>query len=282
MEEAPATEAAETVESVPNVTSEPSPANLLQDPIDSIEKDTSNEPWFNVLGEEYRNESSITKYDSLDDMAKGLINAQKLIGKKGIVRPDADATPEQWSDYYNQIGRPTESNMYKYDPIEGAPEVTQEDLNSFQEFAHSKGFTQDQFQAAIEYQYQLQQNAYQALEQEREAEINETKMSLIDEMGEVEFNAFIKDATQAANTLGLLDVLVDNGLANNKEVLKALAGAKKHLGSDSLVGEHKATTLDFDGQLNELRNHPGYSDKLHPMHNELLERRDKLYKQRYS
>ena len=255
--------------------------NLLSTSLDNIKPDTSNESWINQLSEEYRSNPNVNKYQTLDEAAKGLINQASLIGKKGLVKPGENATQEEIDSFYNAIGRPVKSDMYKYEPIEGAPPVDDEALAGFQEFAHSKGFNQEQFQDLVAYDLQRQQSAQEALEQEKIQEASQTQMDLINEMGEIEYKAFLKNASNAANNLGLYDVLVDNGLAGNKEVLKALANANKHLGSSSMVGNQKVDSLDFEGQLNELRSHPAYNDKLNPMHEDIMSRIDKLYAREY-
>lgn len=255
--------------------------NLLSGLDDNIQPDVSGESWINQLSEEYRSNPNINKYQTLDEAAKGLINQASLIGKKGLIKPGENATQEEIDSFYNAIGRPVKSDMYKYEPIEGAPEVDDEAMAGFQEFAHSKGFSQEQFQDLISYDLQRHQSAQSNFEQERVQEASTTQMELMDEMGEVEYKAFLKDASNAANALGLYDALVDNGLAGNKEVLKALANASKHLGSSSMIGDNKASNLDFDGQIKELREHPGWSDPTHSMHSELKQKWDKLYSRRY-
>lgn len=257
-------------------------ANLLGSLDDGgIQPDTSGESWLMGLDEEYRSNPNVNKYQSQNEMAKGLINMSSLIGKKGIVRPGEGATPEEMGEYYNSIGRPSESTMYKYDPIEGAPEVDPDAMSGFQDFAHSKGFTQEQYQGLIEYDLQRGQDAQGQFEQEKVNEASTTQMELMDEMGEVEYKAFLGDASSAAKSLGLYDVLVDNGLAGNKEVLKAFANAAKSLGSSSMIGGEGNSALDFDGQIEAVRSHEGFGNKLHPMHGELMNKIDSLYKKRY-
>lgn len=255
--------------------------DLLTQSDSGITPDTSNESWLMGIDEEYRSDPSVNKYQSLNEAMKGLINQSKVIGKKGIIRPGEDATPEEMGEFYNAIGRPSEPNMYKYEPIEGAPEVDQEAMTGFQEFAHNKGFNQEQFQAAIEYDLQRQQTAQETYEQERVEEISNTRRNIFDEFGEVEGGAFIRDAQSAADSLGLTDALIDAGVVNNESVIRALANANKSLGSSTMIGDQKVDSLDFDGQINELRSHEGYSNKLHPMHKEIMNKFDKLYARRY-
>jgi len=278
--EAPAETVAAPVEAVETAPTEVT-ADLLTQPSDGITPDTSNDPWYNELAEEYRSNPNVTKYQSMDEMAKGLINQASLLGKKGIIKPGEDATEQEMSEYYNALGRPTEANMYKYEPIEGAPDVDQEAMASFQEFAHSKGLNQDQYQAAIEFDLQRQQGAMAQLEQERVQEVSNTRLSIYDEFGETEGNAFIRDAQQAADALGLTDVFIKEGIVNNESVIRALANASKHLGSSSLVGNHGANTMNFEEQIAAIRNSPGYNDKTHHNYQALQDKKDSLYKRRY-
>jgi len=95
----------------------------------------------------------------MNEMAKGLINAQAVIGKKGIIKPGENATPEEMGAYFNSLGRPTESSMYEYQPIEGAPDTDPDSMSAYQDFAHKNGYSQEQYQAGIEFDLQRQQNA---------------------------------------------------------------------------------------------------------------------------
>lgn len=243
--------------------------------------DTSNDPWVNQLSEEYRNDPNVLKYGSMDEMAKGLINQSALIGRKGIIKPGENATPEEMGEYFNQLGRPTESSMYKYEPIEGAPEVDQEQMEGFQNWAHEKGLSQDHYQDLIEFDLQRQQGAQAQFEQERVEEASNTRLNIYDEMGEIEGNAFMADAKQAAHALGLTNVLKEEGMINNEQVVRALAKAGKSLGSSSLIGEHGSGVMNFEEQEAAIRNNPAFRDKTHPEYNDLEAKMNDLYKRRY-
>lgn len=285
MDEAPvaSTESAPAEATAPIETAAPEQtANLLGSAdAGGIQPDTSGESWLMGLDEEYRSNPNINKYQSQNEMAKGLINMSSLIGKKGIVRPGEDATPEEMGSYFNSLGRPTESSGYKYEPIEGAPDVDQEQMTGFQEWAHGEGFSQEQFQGTIEYELQRQQAAQAQFEQEKVDEASTTQMELMDEMGEVEYKAFLGDAKSAAESLGLYDVLVEHGLAGNKVVLKAFANARKDLGSSSMIGGDQVNSASFEDQTDAIRNNPGYADRTHPQHQDLIGQLDKLYAKRY-
>jgi hypothetical protein len=286
-EPAPApTEPAAPIDTPSTEPSTPAPeptANLLGSVDDGggIQPDTSNEPWFNQLDEEYRTNPNVTKYDSMNEMAKGLINQSALIGKKGIIRPGEDATPEEMGEYFNSIGRPAESSGYKYEPIEGAPEVDSDAMASFTEFAHQKGFTQEQYQSVIELDLQRQQESQVLFEQEKVDEIAQTRMAIYDELGEAEGNALIQDADSAAVSLGLIDVLRDAGVINNLGLIKALANARKDLGSSSMVGGEQISTESFETQVAAIRANPAFKDHTHPDFKGLEAKMDSLFKVRF-
>lgn len=244
----------------------------------------SNESSFlEQFSEEYRNDPNIAKHKSVDSMAKSLINAQQMLGKKGIIKPGEDATEDQWNDYYTSIGRPAESNMYKYSPIEGAPDIPSEEMGAYQEFAHKNGYTQEQYQNGIEFQFQLAQQAEQTLQQERAQEAAQVKSELFQEWGEYDFEPNVAAANKAAEDLGMKEVLIDNGLVNNKEVIKALYNASKSLGSSKIIGEHKVSAGNFDDQLAALKSQPGYNDKMNPERASSIQSQiDDLYKRHYS
>ena len=291
MDEAPVAAPTETAPApaetaaAPAEISTPAPTPDLLGSIDTtegIQADTSNEPWFNTLDEEYRSNPQVQKYGSLNEAMKGLINQSKVIGKKGIIKPGENATPEEMGAYFDSLGRPAEATGYEYAPIEGAPDVDPDAMSSFQEFAHSKGLSQEQYQAAIEFDLQRQNGAIAQFEQERADEVNQTRLSIYDEMGEVEGNAFIRDADAAGKALGLNDVFRDAGIANNVDVIRALANASKSLGSSSMVGgDQTVVPMDFDTQIAEIRANPAYSDKMHPDHKAIRAKANDLYARRY-
>ena len=276
---------AETAAAPVEVTPTPAPTPDLLGSIDTtegIQADTSNEPWFNTLDEEYRSNPQVQKYGSLNEAMKGLINQSKVIGKKGIIKPGENATPEEMGAYFDSLGRPAEATGYEYTPIEGAPDVDPEAMSAFQEFAHKNGFTQEAYQAGIEFDLERQNNAIAQFEQERADEVNQTRLSIYDEMGEVEGNAFIRDADAAGKALGLNDVFRDGGIANNVDVIRALANASKSLGSSSMVGgDQTVVPMDFDTQMADIRANPAYSDKMHPEHRAIRAKADDLYARRY-
>lgn len=81
--------------------------------------------WMDGLAPEVREHPAVAKYGGdAGALAKGLIEAQDLIGRKGVVRPRDDAGAEAWGKFHNEMGRPETADGYDltaFKPPEGLP-----------------------------------------------------------------------------------------------------------------------------------------------------------------
>jgi hypothetical protein len=64
--------------------------------------------------EEFKDEKWAQKIKSKDDVWRELSHAQKLIGRKGVIRPSDDAPKEEWDEFYNAQGRPENPEGYEF------------------------------------------------------------------------------------------------------------------------------------------------------------------------
>lgn len=80
----------------------------------------------------------LKKYGNVTDLARGYVNAQRLLGKKGVVVPDDKSTPEQIAEFRKALDVPEKPEEYQIKP-ENIPEGLQwnDDLaKGFLEIAH--------------------------------------------------------------------------------------------------------------------------------------------------
>lgn len=68
--------------------------------------------WRDTLPDDIKNDPTLSKYSDLTNLAKSHIEAQKLIGKKGVFKPSENATAEEWRAFRESIGVPS---VDKYD-----------------------------------------------------------------------------------------------------------------------------------------------------------------------
>ena len=81
-----------------------------------------------------------------DAMAESYLNLEKTVGAKGVSVPGESATDEDWSNFYDQLGRPKEATDYTFAMPEGV-EAKPSDLAYQKAMApalHEAGLTQRQ------------------------------------------------------------------------------------------------------------------------------------------
>lgn len=80
--------------------------------------------WHSTLPDDLKSNPLITGLKSVDDLAKGYVNAQTLIGSKRIAVPARDAKPEVWNEVYNALGRPETFDKYSEPTVKAVEGVT--------------------------------------------------------------------------------------------------------------------------------------------------------------
>jgi len=91
----------------------------------------------------------LAKYGGVADMAKSLLHAQSLVGRKtvGLTRPGGDAAPEDWERFRGEFRRlagvPDSPDGYALDGPEGADERL---MHWFRGAAHELGLSPEQAQ----------------------------------------------------------------------------------------------------------------------------------------
>jgi len=73
--------------------------------------------------EKYINEPWAKEVKSVEDLWDKMKGAQKLLGKDKIVRPGANATPEEMAEFHKQMGRPENPEGYEFKNVEALKEL---------------------------------------------------------------------------------------------------------------------------------------------------------------
>ncbi len=104
---------------VPDAVVDPPPVDPAATPTD-IPISTPGQPanWRESLSPDLRENPTLANLDSVEALAKEHINVQKLIGGEKLARPQEDWTPEQFDDFYTQLGRPAKVEDYNLDGVE--------------------------------------------------------------------------------------------------------------------------------------------------------------------
>lgn len=173
--------------------------------------------WRASLPDDIKNSPTMSKFTTLEGLAKSYVNLEKQFGADKIVIPkEGDA--EGWAKAYDALGRPKEPSAYEFKPVQ-LPEGMQYDTaleDKFRPVAHNLGLTQKQAQGMRDWFAANQGEAFTATNQqhaqEREAATNELKRELgnayegTQKAAEAALLAYAgKDAVEAMKKNGMID-----------------------------------------------------------------------------
>ena len=241
------------------------------------------------LADDYKNDANISKYNgNIEELAKGHLELVKMVGKKGTIIPGENATDEEKSKFYKDLGRPDTANDYKLDFAEGlnpglkSSEDTQKWLK---ETGHKLGLSQAQLGSLYNDFNTMQSNMLDANDAATEKSFNESSTALRTKWAG-DFDNNVALANRVANQLGGEEFVSKLGdLKNNVPMLEFLANVGAKMSEDSLAlgrvssltgtpQDAKAKIKSMSAQLASMKGtEPGYQD--------LVKERSKLYELAY-
>jgi hypothetical protein len=128
---------------------------------------------------------------NIRDSLKMLANAERAIGKKGLIVPTDSSTPSEWDAFYKTLGRPDKPNGYKLEypkdmPVDEVPELKTAWMNE----AHKLGYSQKQAEGAYGFYNNLVKQALIQNEQQKEQQKIDAETQLKTELG-AEYDNYI-------------------------------------------------------------------------------------------
>lgn len=235
--------------------------------------------WYSTLGSDLSNNPSITKFGSVDDLAKSYVSAQSMIGKDKVVVPSED-NPDSWNEYYDRGGRPENASKYNVPQID-SPEGTQmgdNHLEVYKQKAYELGLNDKQFQGLYELQTDMNRNGLAQAEEGRNKSSQDSETSLRGEWGNA-YDAKMEGARNLITQYGdenLVNFLNESGLGNNQNLIKFLDKVGSNFGEDVLQGKPTSftkTPAEAQREINAMLGdnlHP-YFTQLHPDHDAAVE-----------
>jgi hypothetical protein len=182
--------------------------------------------WLDTLPQDIRSSPSLIKYKSIEELAKGHINAESLIGKKRIAAPDQSWKDTDWEEFYKSVGRPETPDGYKLPELK-LPEGLKADgakVKKAREAFHKAGLTGRQFEAAMGLYAEELSTAHEAERVARETAISEGTNALKQKWGD-KFDANLdvaRNVLKKFGSSGLLKQIEDSGFGNNPEFIASL------------------------------------------------------------
>tara|TARA_R110002051_G_scaffold314251_1_gene391112 strand:- start:1084 stop:1932 length:849 start_codon:yes stop_codon:yes gene_type:complete len=250
------------------------PEQNLEQP-GAIQEQPQETNWMSSLPSDLQTNDSLTKFSSVESLAKSYINAQGIIGADKIVKPTNNFTEEDWSNFHSAAGRPDEAKGYELNYETETPEV----LDNFKTSAHGLGLSTKQAQGILDYYNQIQSTATESITRDMEQQKHQSELELRKELGQ-QFEPSIIKARQAAQTFASEDILklqLQDGseLKDHPGVVKMFMGIADKMGEDIIRSEGDASFLsptDIDKQIAELTQpNTAYWSKTHPDHDRVVQ-----------
>ena len=203
-----------------------------------------------TISPELRADPNISKYKSLEELAKGHLETVKLVGRKGVIVPNEKDSPEMHEAYRKALGVPSKPEEYKFTSIDNLhPEIkmTPEASGGFAQLAHKFNLTQSQADGLLGWYMTEASNGLLKRDEASTLARKDAETKLRSEWGD-NFNNNIALANRVVNKFGGKDALEAFGeLGNKPGVLKFLAGLGKKMSEDSISrGESSDLTLTTD------------------------------------
>ena len=243
--------------------------------------------WYDSLEPEYRDDESIKKYGSLTEFAKGHKNLVSKLGKDKIVKPKEDWEEGDWTEFFNEIGRPEKADEYKLPDVEIPDNVKIiGDDKQYKELAHKHGLTAKQ--AGDLYKDFMEMQKTVALETiaENKQAMEDAETALRKEWGKA-YDTKVKLATDAFKTHASeadAEAFVKKGYGNDPAIIKVLANMASKLSEDNLGDtkhvEGALTPAEAQKKINQVMGNlkSPYFDASHPEHDDIKEQMDAWHK----
>jgi hypothetical protein len=253
--------------------------------------------WVATLDADSRAFVGVKGWKTPTDVISSYANLEKTVGADKIVLPGKDAKPEQWDGVYKALGRPDKPDGYELKKPEGFDGYSDDLAKAYRDTAHKAGLSASQAATLHDWWAGAAMEANKREVAEREADAKKMDGELRTawgaaydgnvEAGKRGVQHFAKvaglTADQAAGALDAFEKRI-GGAA----LMRMFAAIGKGIGEDTLHGSGLGGTMTPEQaklEITKIEKTEASSkiltDKTHPEHAALVERRAALYKLAY-
>jgi len=229
---------------------------------------TNQASWQETLPEDIRGIVENKGWQSPEDAVQSYANLEKMLGAdkagRGLVMPKEDAGSEEWSEFYDRLGRPKSPDEYQIPVPENE---TGEFASVAKQKFHELGLTTKQAEGLAEWwnnqSTEMQQQQMAKMEQNTDQQLEELKS----EWGQ-KYDENIEAARRASRQFGLEEQTLNKieSALGTGEMLKLFANIGGGLSEDSFIDNQKAAGFGMSPEaarvrLNQLKGDPEWSAK---------------------
>lgn len=228
------------------------------------------------LSDGYKNDPNITKFKTVDDLAKSYTELSKMIGKDKVVLPtgEGEEYDRQLNDLYSKLGRPEKPEGYELKEIDLSQYGINEklDLKDFSEVAHKSGLTTKQVNNIIDYYVKDIENSQRLREESSLESVAKSQSELRKEYGA----KFDENMSFARKTFKeYFPSLQGTDLTRNANFVRDLVKLSKNF-RESVVGETPdsgtKTPSEAKAEKLQIMQSEAYTNPLHTEHQSAVER----------
>lgn len=248
-----------------------------------VAQETTETDWRASLPDDLKSAKSLQSIKSVEDLAKGFVNAQSVIGRRF-----EDLTDDQKRDYYSTMGRPEDASGYELQNPEGL-EVDKDMMDWYRSKAHEYGLPKEAAEKLYQDYVSKEMEGGAKLQELQAIQMKEQVDQLKKDFGPA-FNERVTLANRALKEFGgeeAVAAIAQSGLANHPALVKLLANAGETLAegkftSGSSTGKFGMTSEEATRQIDSLRRDPEfmkhYANPASPKHKEAAEKLQDFYK----
>ncbi len=243
----------------------------------------SNPSWRDSLPDDIKANASLSSFSDVPNLAKAYINAQGLIGKKGVIPPTEHSTAEDWNNFYKAVGLP-DKDKYSVNKPEKS-EFNDEFVAKFKETAHQAGVLPKQAQAIMD-MYAQHESAQSAADMAEVATEQASQIAALKQEWGPGFDKNVKLAQLAVRNIGgesFEKYLNETGLGNDVQLIKFMTALGGKLGEDKLVGggtshDFGQTPAEMKAEMDQIQRSEAYRSARHVDHKAKIARMEQLGK----
>lgn len=237
--------------------------------------------WRASLPPELRDAPSLQKFADPSAMAKGYVNLETLVGRKGAIVPKDGDPPEVQQQFRAALGIPDKPEGYALKAPEGIPPEAwgEEGIKALATWAHELGLTPAQAQGVAERYAKVQAEGLQRAAEGVEPDGRRMEDVLRGEWG-ASYDGKVEVARRAAKQFGgdgVIDAL--EAKVGGAALLRMFAAIGEAMAEDSPAGMGTSRgRMDPQAELAEIMK-PGapYWQPMHPGHQDAMRRAKELF-----
>ena len=261
---------------------------------EALTQETPVAPWMDEVPEEYRDEKTLSKYQSVGDLAKGHVHLSRMMGNS-VKIPGEDSTDEERNDFYNKIGRPETADNYEYERPDMPEGMAYNDdaEKAFKHLAHDQGLSQKQLGSILDFYNKFALDSQIDNKLLMDEAYFKGEAALQKEWGMKGYDRNVAIAQRAMREMGgpeLEKLMSEDPRGSHPALIKAFykMGLKSQE-ARPLDADHDSSFLDVTSAQKEIEafNKPGhkfykaYWEKKDPKHQEAIDYRDRLFAMAY-